>query len=401
MKVVQINVVYRHSSTGRTTMEMHQDLLLKGIESYVFTSMNPEKEHNVYPIGGVFDHKLHALCSRIFGLQGYFSHIPTMKLVRQLKNIHPDVVILRNLHSNYINLPMLFRYLAKEQVNVMIVLHDCWFFTGKCTHFTARKCDKWKTVCHHCPALKADLGSWFFDFSRRMFNDRMKWYKALKSLTIVAVSDWEKNLAAQSPLFSNATITRIYNWIDTDTFKPATDEQIQDVSEKYGLSKEKKHVITVSSGWSPVASRTKDALAFAQLLPNNYDMIVVGGGEGVTFPDNVITIPYTSNPSELAALYTLSTAYLHFSVEDTFGKVIAEAMACGTVPIVFDSTACGETASPYGIAVQPHDVKAMIEALPKTEEEERKSKVAEFAANNYLRETNISDYITNFEHILN
>ena len=52
MKVVQINVVYRHSSTGRTTMEMHQDQLSKGIESYVFTSMNPEKEHNVYPIGG-------------------------------------------------------------------------------------------------------------------------------------------------------------------------------------------------------------------------------------------------------------------------------------------------------------------------------------------------------------
>ena len=67
-------------------------------------------------------------------------------------------------------------------------------------------------------------------------------------------------------------------------------------------------------------------------------------------------------------------------------------MACGTVPIVFDSTACGETASPYGIAVQPHDVKAMIEALPKTEEEERKNKVRQFAMDNYYRVRNIDTY---------
>lgn len=36
MKVVQINAVYEYSSTGRTTMEMHEYLCSQGIESHVF-----------------------------------------------------------------------------------------------------------------------------------------------------------------------------------------------------------------------------------------------------------------------------------------------------------------------------------------------------------------------------
>ena len=36
MKIVQINAVYEYSSTGRTTMEMHEYLRSIGVESHVF-----------------------------------------------------------------------------------------------------------------------------------------------------------------------------------------------------------------------------------------------------------------------------------------------------------------------------------------------------------------------------
>ena len=36
MKIVQINCVYEYSSTGRTTMEMHEYCMSYGIESHVF-----------------------------------------------------------------------------------------------------------------------------------------------------------------------------------------------------------------------------------------------------------------------------------------------------------------------------------------------------------------------------
>ena len=69
----------------------------------------------------------------------------------------------------------------------------------------------------------------------------------------------------------------------------------------------------------------------------------------------------------------MAEAYIHLSVEDTFGKVIAEAMSCGTVPVTFNSTACGEISGSYGIIVAPHDVNAIIRSLSKLQEKQKKS----------------------------
>lgn len=73
------------------------------------------------------DHKLHALLSRITGRQACFSYLATRRLLRELDRINPDAVILRNLHGNYINLPVLLRYLAKKDIVTIPVMHDCWF----------------------------------------------------------------------------------------------------------------------------------------------------------------------------------------------------------------------------------------------------------------------------------
>lgn len=113
MKIIQINAVYKFASTGRTTMEMHEYCLQHGIESYVFCPNMSDEEHNIYIIGSKLDHKLHALWSRVFGKQAFFSHCATRKMLKKIDKIQPDVVILRNLHGNYVNLPMLLKYLAK------------------------------------------------------------------------------------------------------------------------------------------------------------------------------------------------------------------------------------------------------------------------------------------------
>ncbi len=392
MKILHITTV-RSGSTGRTATDLKAFLTNKGEEYKIAFSVPDGKPlDGDILIGNNLDHKVHAFLSRLLGLQGYFSYFATRKFLKQVKAYSPDIVQLGNLHANYINLPLLFRFLAKERIPVVMILHDCWFFTGKCTHFTARGCDKWKTQCHRCPAMKADNGSWLFDRSAKMFRDRKKWYERLVSLTVVAVSDWEKNLARQSPLFAKANVTRVYNWIDTDTFKPALQEEKNAVMEKFHLDPELHYVISVGAGWSAERSKTKDAISLAQQLPEGYKLIIVGRGNDDVFPVEVVRIPYTTNPQELAALYSLAEAYIHFSVEDTFGKVIAEAMSCGTVPIVFDSTACGETASPYGIAVRPHDAEAMIDALPLVSEPDRKAAVRQYALDNYCRPENINAY---------
>ena len=184
-------------------------------------------------------------------------------------------------------------------------------------------------------------------------------------------------------------------------FKPATKEQIQNAIEKFCLSMESKYVISVSASWTVGHTKTQDAIALSNLLPEGYQLIVVGRTEEGTFPDGVVCIPHTSDQHELSVLYSLSAAYLHFSVEDTFGKVIAEAMSSGTVPIVFDSTACGEVAGPYGFVVAPHDVSAMCMALEKANNPVLREQVRQYALEHYNPQTNIREYYKMFKRVSN
>ena len=107
MKIVQISAVYGYSSTGRNVSEMHEFFRQQGIESFVFTSDKENINNYVYRVGGKWDHKFHALYSRIWGLQGYFSKGATREMIRRIEQITPDVVVLHNLHANYIHLPLL------------------------------------------------------------------------------------------------------------------------------------------------------------------------------------------------------------------------------------------------------------------------------------------------------
>lgn len=400
MRILHITTV-RYGSTGRTASDLKAALANETCEyRLAFSEKDSKPLDGDILIGSTLDHKLHALLSRVSGLQGYFSYFSTKRFLKQVKEYNPDIVVLGNLHSNYINLPLLFDFLAKERIKVVMILHDCWLFTGHCTHFTSHRCDNWKKICCNCPDVKKSRESWFFDRSKKIFSDRFFWYNNLNSLSVVAVSDWEASLAIQSPLFKNAKVTRIYNWINTEVFKPATQHEIEAVKMKYSLSSELNYLITVGAGWTSTSSKTSDAIDFASKLPYNYRLIIVGYCDDIDFPSSVIHIQYTSNQKELSALYSASIAYLHFSIEDTFGKVIAEAMSCEVVPIVFNSTACGEIASPYGIIVSPHDVHAMLDSINLATDGERRKAVRKYALQNYSRSSNIELYEEFFKQIL-
>ena len=50
----------------------------------------------------------------------------------------------------------------------------------------------------------------------------------------------------------------------------------------------------------------------------------------------------TSNQQELIKFYSAADVFYNPSLEETFGLVTAEAMACGTPAVVMNSTACPE-----------------------------------------------------------
>lgn len=405
MKILQINSVCDFGSTGRTTRELADYLEQQGHECYIAYGHGSTTFHNSLKIGGKLENHFHnAFYTRILGLHGYGTQCGTHKLIKWIDEIEPDIIHLRNLHANYLNFPMLFEFIIERQIPVVFTLHDCFNFTGKCAHYTARKCYKWKTECKHCPTFRDCVApSLFFDNSRMLFLKKQRYYGKMKHLNVVAVSKWLAEEAKQSAMFATAeNIQYIYNWIDYKKFHRANISEIEAFYEKYKLSREYKYIISVSQGWDNKASRYKDALRLAKKLPSNYRLILVGStARGSIIEAPLVHIPYINGCSELSVAYSMAEAYIHLSVEDTFGKVIAEAMSCGTVPITFNSTACGEIPGPYGLVVAPHDIDAIIEALPHLSKlQEQSNDIIRYVLDNYDYHTNAQLYLDLYKKIL-
>ncbi|MCR4565941.1 MAG: glycosyltransferase, partial [Bacteroidales bacterium] len=321
----------------------------------------------------------------------------TKGLVRWLQKIGPDVVHLHNLHINYLNYRILFDYLIMHHIPVVFTLHDCFSFTGLCSHYTVNQCHQWERECGPCPYFHSTTAeSLLFDHSKRMFLEKKAYYSQLSSVAVVAVSQWLQKEAERSILAGPGhSITSIYNWVDVDLFKPASKEEIDAFRRKYQLDENTKYLLSVSQLWEKNQSRFKDAVQLAAALPNDYKLILVGHlAKGSNLPASIIHIPYISGVAHLAVAYSSAEAYVHLSIEDSFGKVIAEAMACGTVPVVFNSTACAEITGPYGVVCPPHDVAQLVRSLPiipslKTQKEQIRSYVRE----HYDKRTNLRKYM--------
>lgn len=338
MKILQINAVNGILSTGRTTLELANELKRLGHEAYIAYAIADSCGDHSYCIGCYLDRKLHALCSRIFGLQAYFSVIATLRLIRYIKGICPDIVLLRNLHSNYINLKLLLNYLGRNKITTVITLHDCWFYTGRCSHYSVNNCYQWQKKCHHCPNNNNTTPSWFFDRSEKMWRDKKYYFSKLDRLTVVGVSDWIVEEAKKSFLSKAYRIVRIYNWIDLEIFKPTQDQELR---KSLGLEHEF-IILGVAATWG-TPKGIREFIELSNMLSENCRIILVGAmDKEYILPPNILSLPLTHDCTELARYYSMSNVLVSLSREESFGKVVAEALACGTPAVVYNSTALPE-----------------------------------------------------------
>ena len=155
MKVLQINSVCGFGSTGRIATDLYKVLEEEGHECLIaYGRGTAPKGINSYKIGTNLDNYLHVAKTRLLDQHGYGSRKPTIELVKKIKEYNPDLIHLHNLHGYYLNLEVLFNYLAESNKPVVWTLHDCWTFTGHCSHFDYIGCNKWMTKCGHCPQKK-------------------------------------------------------------------------------------------------------------------------------------------------------------------------------------------------------------------------------------------------------
>lgn len=399
MRVMQINAVAGILSTGRLTNEIAKVLESTGNETSLVYSEGECDLSNKFQMNNKIDKKIHALLTRITGLVGYFSIVETRKLLKYIEEWKPDIVHLHNLHGNYICIPMLLKYLGKKKIATVVTLHDCFFFTGKCCHYTRTGCYLWETVCNHCPRLHKDNPSWFLDRVNKMQRDKEQLFSKIDKLAVIGVSKWVINEAKRSSIFKNiSNIQYIYNWIDLEQFKPRKTEL------KYKLGIEtQKVVLSVSAYWDS-SKGISDIIEIARSTPEVSFVLVGDFKQEYNFPSNMLTIGKTHDVNELVDYYCMADVFLNLSIEETFGKVTAEALACGTPVVVYNTTACPELVGMNcGKVVEIKDfegVKRAIEELFNHEKEYYKKACRKFAEQNFDLKKNVQKHIELYGKLL-
>ena len=343
MKILFINEVCGITSTGRIVCELADELTEQGNECKIAFGRNgivPDKwKHYSVRIGTDFDVKCHALITRVFDKSGFGSKKATKKFVQWLDKFNPDMIWLHNLHGYYINIEILFDWIKKHpDKKIKWTLHDCWSFTGHCTHYMVPKCEKWKVQCEKCPEKKRYPASLLIDNSKNNYIRKKKIFTGVKNLEIVVPSQWladevKKSYLGEYPVSVN------YNSIDKDIFKPTYGSFI----DRYKL-KDKKIILGVANVWTD-RKGFYDFIELSKIINEKYIIVLVGVSDKQIeeLPSNIIGIKRTHNANDLAEIYTAATVFFNPTYEDNYPTVNLEAEACGTRVITYRTGGAPET----------------------------------------------------------
>ncbi len=362
MRVLEINSTCGGGSTGGIVCQIADEYLERGDEvkiAYGRYLIFTDKVYDTYKIGNRMDLYWHVLVSRLFDAHGFASKKATMKFIKWANVYNPDVLWIHNIHGYYINIDLLFGWIkSRPEMNVYWLLHDCWSFTGHCSHFVMAKCQKWRIKCMNCPIKNDYPKSLIFDFSEKNFLKKKRLFCGINKMEIVTPSVWLKKLVMQSFLKDYPVRVR-KNEINKNIFKPTPSE----FKKKNGLEG-KIIILGVSNAWT-LSKGFKDFIELSQMLDDTYVIVLVGLSKRQkrNLPKNIFGIVRTTDAKELAAIYTAADYYVNMSRQETFGLTTLEAASCGTKVIVYKGTACEEVALDNGGIAVPFGVNNVYEAI--------------------------------------
>lgn len=362
MRVLLINSVCGIGSTGRICTDLAQQFEKDGHEvkiAYGRDGYVPEQfQKYAVRIGTGLEVKLHGIRTRILDEHGFGSVRATKEFLKWADVYDPELLWIHNIHGYYINVELLFAWIKRRpQMQVKWTLHDCWAFTGHCTHFSVAGCEQWKTHCQKCPEKDRYPASKWKDNCKENYERKRKTFTGVKKLLLITPSKWLADLVKQSFL-GDYPIEVCYNTIDKNIFKPTS----SDFRERYGLQ-DKKIVLGVASTWDE-RKGLQDFYKLAKMLDDRYVIVLVGlsAQQMKDLPGNIKGFRRTNSVEELVGIYSTADVFVNPSREEAFGMTTVEAMNCGTPVIVNKQTACEEVVenTANGIAI-----KAGVENLYK------------------------------------
>ena len=368
-RVMLVNTVVGTGSVGRLVEGLYNTLLANGFECMVAYGRDTAPEGmNAYRIGQDLDVYIHGGLSRITDRHGFYSAHATREFINVIEDYNPDIIHLHNVHGYYLNIKILFEYLKQKDIRIIWTLHDCWTFTGHCSHFEYIGCMKWTTGCFACEQLSEYPKSMGKDNSERNYKEKKELFTGFDNLTLVTPSVWLANRVAQSYMSEYHTVV-VPTGIDLEQFTPIAEERKSDnliFRLRNNLNLRNKNVLLgVANPWRERKGLSQFVNLSKMLSERNVIVLLGLNDEQLNeLPENIIGIGHTDSVEELAALYSMADIYVNLTLEDTFPTTNIEALACGTPVVTYRSGGSAESIDDTcGIAVERNSIQGVVAAI--------------------------------------
>lgn len=314
MKILVIGTIDNKGGAAQISWELRKRLKAQGHTVTTFVRYKYSDEPDVFVIPRK---RYQDWLVKLFANDLTFARTDYLLETKEFKDA--DIIHCHNLHSNFFDLKTLQKMSLKKPV--VWTIHDMWAFTGFASDSATLK----------NPNKKRFL-LFLWDNTAHLLRIKKKLYTKSK-LYLAAVSDWMKREIEKSVL-GGQTITRIYNGIDTEIFKPY--DKIL-ARKELDLPLDKKIVALGIKGWVD-SNKIVD-----QYTGNNGVFFVAIGHSNIqTENKNFAALPYTKNKGLLSMYLSAADVFFYPTQGDSFGLVSAEALACGVPVVTYNTDALPE-----------------------------------------------------------
>lgn len=384
-RVAVINT-YNRMSTGNIAKDIGDGLSNKYYSKLFYgRCKDPYDNESVYVGGSRFYNLLNNVLVKLSGKIGGFHKRATKRLIRNLEKFNPSIIHLHNIHGNYLNYKLLFKYL--ENKKVIITAHDCFWLTGRCAHFLDYKinCDGWKTGCKKCRYKYLYMPTLFFDKAKDIFALKQKFIENSSCLKFVVLSKW------QEELFKPYHPILIPNGFDFQTELLKREDSCSD---------DKLHIIGIAQNWISA----KGILEFNQLAEdldgNKFEITLIGAKTACANPNKKIRfLGKLDNTSVLNELRR-ADLFVNPTYVDTFPTVLIESLSCGVPVLTYDVGGCRDIVGECGFYVPAGDYRMLRQTIEKFDKSSFDKHLISEHAKLFAKKTMIERYRNLYDEVL-
>ncbi|MGL4501902.1 MAG: glycosyltransferase [Planktothrix sp.] len=345
MKVLHLNTSYGGTGSGKGVAWLHQAMKEAGVESNVLVSGQKATDQTLLIPQSNLSKKFTRLLYKLdkFPLKLYRNKVShtsfspawiSRNIQHEIDRINPDLINLHWVCGGFVKPEQI----ATWNKPLVWTLRDMWAFTGGC-HYD-RNCNKYQSSCGACPILGSQNDN---DISKQLWQRKAKSWQGI-NLTLIVISNWLADCARKSSLFKDSRIEVVHNALDASKFKPMPKNQVREL---LGLDLTHNLVLFGAlnatgdprKGFQYITPALQDLAKSS--LAGNTELVVFGSSEPENAPDIGMKVTYlgrVNDETKLAQIYAAADVTLVPSVQEAFGKVAIESLACGTPVVSFDST---------------------------------------------------------------